>query len=203
MNKVVKILTLEQVAEIYNQWIAKHFPADEIKPLKSIERMWKKGCYFALGLYVEQDGAECLAGYAFFSRVPGVTQILLDYLAILAEYRQKGFGGYFLAEMQEWLKGADSVSCDGILIETEDAEYAHDEADADMRRKRDAFYRSHGAIETDVRSYVYGVHYKIWNLPVANITVDMGSSQRSMEALYKMMIPGEKYHKYVKIYRKE
>lgn len=194
MDYRIQNLTIEQAADIYTQWIDKHFPRGEIKPLKSIQRMWNMGAYQALGMYEHRgDGTLAFAGYAFFVIEKSASQLLLDYLAITEEYRGYGAGSSFLKEMKQYFSGYK-----GILIETEDIEYAKNEEERRIRQKRDTFYTRNGAVRTGIKSSVYGVNYVIWNFPVAEVVPDE-ETKKNLENIYKVMVPGEKYDKFVTI----
>lgn len=194
MNYIIRNLTEEETAEIYERWIHIHFPKNEIKPLKHIQRMWEQGAYCALGMY---DG-ENLVSYGFFAMVPGKDMLLLDYLAVLEDYRNLGAGSIFLQKMGQCLSEYRGVSYQGILIETEDITYARNEEERQIRQKRDLFYEKNGAVRTGVTGEVYGVHYALWNLPVEK---EAGSEEcrEQIKAIYRMMVAGEKYEKFVKI----
>lgn len=194
MDYTIKYLTKEQVAEIYDKWIHKHFPENEIKPLKHIYRMWEQGAYCALGMY---DGGK-LVSYAFLAMVPGRDMLLLDYLAVLEDYRNAGAGSIFLQKMGKCLTECMGVSYKGILIETEDAKYAQNDEELHIRQKRDAFYKKNGAVRTDVTGEVYGVHYAIWNLPISE-NAGFEECREQLREIYQMMVTGEKYQKFVKI----
>ncbi len=193
MNYVIQDLTIEQVADIYKQWIHLHFPEDEIKPLKNIQRMWDAGAYHALGMYQQKGGRLDLVGYAFLAMAYGSRLLLLDYLAIVEAYRRQGMGGAFLQEMQKRLQ-----EFDGILIETEDVAFAKDDEERLMRKKRDLFYERNGVKGTAIKSEIYGVHYAIWNLPLSKHVNDE-ICQKNLESIYKIMVPGDKNKKFVKI----
>lgn len=195
MKYIVIDLSLEQVADIYNNYIHLHFPQDEIKPLKNIQKMWGVGSYRALGMYEQNDSEQQLIGYAFFAMAPGCNMLLLDYLAVVEEYRGQGMGGMFLTEMRERLNVYD-----GILIETEDIDFASNEEERLTRQNRDAFYEQNGVLRTGIKSQIYGVRFANWQLPVKKALTD-GECRRNLEGIYKIMIPGEKNEKFVKIER--
>ena len=188
---LIKKLNLEQVTKIYKEELVRHFPADEVKPLKSIERMWKMGAYQAFGLY--EMVSDELMGYAFFSKKPGNDMILMDYLAVLEEHRNKGLGAVFLQEMKAIMK-----EYKGILIETEDVDFAQNVEEVQVCQKRDAFYKRNGVIKIDVKSAIYGVHYANWIYPI-DTEWNVDECREELRAIYQVMIPGEKYEKFVRI----
>jgi GNAT superfamily N-acetyltransferase len=189
MEYIIKNLRQDEMAEIYNQWIHKHFPKDEIKPLSHINRMWDNGFYRALAMYTENGS---LIGYAFFALGNESDMILLDYFAIVEGYRRKGMGSRFLSEMPNFIK------CGGILIETESAVHAANEEELRQRQTRDLFYEKNGAIAAKVVSEVYGVHYKIWIL-TSECTCQPDDCMKNLINIYHVMVEGEKYRKFVRI----
>lgn len=193
MKYLIQNLNLEQVADIYNKYIYLHFPREEIKPLKNIQKMWSMGAYQALGMYEQKEDATELIGYAFLALEPDCNILLLDYLAIVEDYRGRGMGGIFLREMRKRL-----TKYDGILIETEDIAFASDEEERLTRQKRDAFYERNGVLRTGIRSRIFCVRYAIWQLPVSKPMTDAECKQ-SLENIYKIMIPGAKNKMFVKI----
>lgn len=186
----IRELEKEQLLTIYRENIDKHFPKDEIKPLKKIERMCEMGIYYGLAMYDEQSP---LIGYAFFIKDLEGNIILLDYFAVMEEYRSKGMGSKFLQEMKKIVG-----SYRAILLETEDVDKAKTIEEAEIRRKRDCFYEHNGVIKTDVRSEVYGVHYAIWNYPVREI-VSFPECRESVKRIYKAIVSEEKYKKFIRI----
>lgn len=190
---VIQDLTIEQVSDIYKKWIHLHFPQDEIKPLKNIQKMWEIGAYRALGMYEQKGEKLDFIGYAFLAMAPDCSMLLLDYLAIVEAYRGQGIGSIFLHEMQKRLQ-----EFDGILIETEDVNFAYNKEELQARKKRNCFYEKNRAVRTIIKSEIYGVHYAIWNLPVSK-PIDNEICKTNLENIYKIMIPGEKNEKFVKI----
>ncbi len=192
---IIKELEKEELLTIYKENIDNHFPKDEIKPLKKIERMWEMGIYYGLAMYdVSTNNEEVsLIGYAFFIKDLEGNIILLDYFAIMEEYRSKGMGSAFLQEMKKIVN-----SYRAILLETEDVDKAKTIEERELRKKRDCFYERNGVIKTDVRSEVYGVHYAIWNYPVKE-NISFLECRESVKRIYKAIVSEEKYKKFIKI----
>lgn len=194
MQYTIENLTLEQVSEIYTKYLQLHFPPEEVKPLKNIQRMWGAGSYRALGMFEQKENVSELIGYAFFALTPDHKMLLLDYLAIAESYRGKGMGSIFLQEMRSRLQ-----EFHGILIETEDVDFASNEEERYVRAKRDVFYERNGVVRTSVKSLIYTVHYANWVLPISQPASDE-LCKKNLEDIYKFMIPGEKNEKFVRIY---
>jgi len=193
MNYKIQNLTIEQTTDIYNTYIHLHFPQNEIKPLKNIRRMWENGSYQALAMYEKNENEVKLIGYAFCAMAPNCKMLLLDYLAIVEEYRGLGMGGIFLSEMRKFL-----AKYEGILIETEDIDFAVNEEERQIRKKRDAFYERNGVVRTAIKSRIFYVRFANWQLPVSQMLTDE-ECKRNLEEIYKVMVPGSKNKMFVKI----
>lgn len=199
MEYIIKNLQQTETADIYMQWIHRHFPQSEIKPLKKIQSMWDEGAYHALGMYEkkmnnqEQKQQLDLIGYAFFVTAPECNILLLDYFAIVEDYRSQGMGSIFLKEMKKYLDGYKS-----ILIETEDVDCAQNEEELRTREKRNRFYKRSGAVMAGIKSNVYGVNYDIWNFPLTESSTRK-ECKDCLESIYRIIASGEEYNKYVKI----
>ncbi len=188
---VINKLTKEELISVYTTHSVRHFPADERKPVSSISRMTEEGRYAGYGLYREKD-AELLC-YAFFTVLPGCRNILLDYFAVMEQYRSEGIGSYFLERMKYSI-----TDCDGILIETENPDYARDESERIIRNKRISFYERNGAYFADILAKIFGVHYKILFLPVLQSPAPE-TLLSDFDAIYRYMVPQEYYVTHIHI----
>lgn len=156
----IKRLSMQEILSIYTVHSIRHFPENERKPVSSIERMAQEGIYKGYGLFFPED-ADLLIGYAFFTLPPERETSLLDYFAIMEDYRSCGVGSLFLQHMK-------SVSTDysGFLIESEDPDYAKDPQEHSVRSKRLSFYNKNGAISTGITATVFGVPYRLLYFPL-------------------------------------
>ena len=211
---LIKELTDNEILEMYSKYINDHFPADEVKPLETIGRMLKEDFYYGLGLYdangeykteeeyenfkeeCEEDVAEQLPliGYAFFVKDTKENMLLLDYYAILEEYRNSGWGSIFLNQMRDIVEDYK-----GILLETEDIDFARDEVEKSLRERRDGFYARNGVIKTDVKSKLFGVNFAIWFYPVKE-ELTSSECRESLINIYKTIVPEHMYEKCVEIW---
>lgn len=182
----VEKLTLEQVRSAYPEQIANTFPANELKPLKVIERALQRDEYVCCGA---MDGDEAL-GVAFFVRVGGL--MLVDYLAVKRELRSNGIGGRFLrALIDDTFRDAGTV-----LLETDEPSAADDPGERRIRERRLAFYLRNGLHDTGVLAVVLGVTYRLLTLPVgAPITPD--EARRAYSRLYHAILPPQIYRERV------
>ena len=183
-----KILTLAEMRDIYNKRMPEDFPRSEIKPWFTIEKLYNAGDYFGAGVVSEGK----LISYAFIVKRRDVSHVLLDYLAVAEDMRDEGFG----TETLRYLK--ETLDTDGILIETEDADLAVTDEELKKRNRRNSFYACSGAEKTGIKSRVYGVDYDIFNIPVGKST-DADECRKSLETLYRYMIPGIRNILHVKI----
>lgn len=153
----IRILSLSEMEEIYEGPAKEHFPANERKPFKAIVRMHQAGCYEGLGLYA----GDVLVAYAFYVQTPDNEVRLLDYYAVIEEYRGTGAGSTFLELMKEWHQDSQC-----IILETEDLATAVDEEERRIRSRRNAFYLRNGVIETNIHVSYFAADYQIFYLPV-------------------------------------
>lgn len=183
----IKKLSETQLLSVYTEIAVRHFPEDELKPVSMIRRLLSKGCYEGMGLFF----GDRLAGYALFVHVPKSSVLLLDYYAILEEWRESGTGSLFLQKMREGFAG-----CLAILIETEEEAAASGEEERLQRVRRNAFYLKNGCRRTAVKSSLFGVAFGIFVLPVENGLTDEETYAR-LEEIYRYIFAGDDFAKYV------
>ena len=157
MRIVTRQLTdFAQVELLYRTRLADDFMPSELKPLESMRRSWTKNAYQCYGLF----GGDELLGYAFFVRRD--RDYLLDYLAIARERRGEGLGSLFLHQLAACVQDANCAVC-----EVEDPDKARSTAAREHRERRMQFYLRNGCRKTDVTSTVFGVDYRILEIPTA------------------------------------
>jgi len=202
---IIKELSDSELLEMYEKYINEHFPADEVKPVETIERMLAEDFYYGLGLYdasedfeeeMEKDWLEKLPlmGYAFFVKDTKENMLLLDYFAVLEEYRNSGWGSIFLDKMRDIAEDYK-----GILLETEDIDFSKDEEERSLRERRDGFYTRNGVVKTDVKSKLFGVNFAIWFYPVKE-ELSSSDCKKSLINIYRTIVPEPMYEKYVDIW---
>lgn len=175
---IIKELNREQRMYIYETHMKKDFPPAELKPLKSIERMFEEGIYITYGLF-EQDN---LLAYAFFVREKEENSLLLDYYAVVGNSRSRGVGSIFLGMLKEKL-----AAYEVLLLESEAIEHAADEEELSIRKRRIAFYERNGAVKTAIAAEVFGVTYTIMSIDLQKTPADDEEINRRLIALYKTM----------------
>ncbi|MBR4030058.1 MAG: GNAT family N-acetyltransferase [Clostridia bacterium] len=168
----------QEITEIYNNHIKNDFPPAEVKPLSRILMLYEKNLYFVYALYEKDE----LLSYAFFSSAPGCEYVLLDYLAVVSGKRNMGIG----AKMLDLLKTEVCKNFNGILLESENPDFAKDEEEKEIRVRRIAFYLRYGFEITKMHSCLFGVEYKI--LAYCRVSHSTLSLTQALSDLYKSLI---------------
>ena len=178
----LKNLDLSQIDNIYSTYMTADFPKDELKPLSHIHRMLDSGIYSCYGLF-EGDR---LVAYAYIVNVDGI--ILVDYLAVLKEFRGKGIGSMLIDLLNKLY--ADKK----ILIECENVAFASSEAEAVCRKRRISFYLNAGFVLTNISSCLYGAEYTLLCLPCFEET-----TLKDYKNVYLRMLGKEKFAKHLTV----
>lgn len=152
----IRNLTIPEIEEVYQQQITADFPEAEVKPLEAIMQAYGEGNYACLGLFEEGE----LSAYAYLIRKN--RYYLLDYLAVSSKMRNKKRGSVMLSFLKEHLKDAEAM-----LLEVEDPSLTEDEGEKKLQERRIDFYLRNGILETPVRAYTFGVHYRIMEMDFA------------------------------------
>lgn len=184
----VKEFNRKQLIEVYSAYCPKYFPKEELKPITTVEWLLDKHIYRGFGIY---DNT-ALIGFAFFVQAGNQKTVLLDYYAILEEYRNMGIGGQCLRMLTKVFPDRD-----GIFIESEDPHFAADELLQDIQTRRIGFYTRNKAVKTPLVSTLFGVHYRILYLNASGKSFKNAPSAqdyyRHLDAIYHEMFP-EKYY---------
>ncbi len=151
-ERTFRLLTVEELKQLYSEHMKRDFPPDELKPLSTLLKMTEDGVYDPYGLW--EDGV--LMAYAFYWRYNGAPYVMLDYFAVLPQYRNQGVGSQLLREMLEQF----CQDGGGVFGEVEIPD-SGDEAVDDLRRRRLGFYNRAGMRTMGFRTKVFGVPYII------------------------------------------
>ena len=108
--------------------------------------------------------------------------VLLDYLAVTPEYRDRGIGSEVLRALQKYYRG----KADFIMIESEHPLEAPDE-NAALRRLD--FYKRAGARLTDTQVRLFDILFLIFVLPCGN--AEETDTAAEMEKIYRVTVPPE------------
>ena len=149
----MKQLDLKERMELYKKHLSKDFHEDEVKPFEVIEGLITQSIYWCYGFF--ENGEQM--GYAYLTKAPNGEALLLDYLVVFEQHRNKGLGSAFLELMKEKLKKEGTF----LLAEVENPEFAVTEKERKTRQRRIRFYRNSGFGMTKVRSRIFSDNYHI------------------------------------------
>lgn len=170
---MLKKLNLQEMSHIYNTWMVKDFPSDELKPLNTILEQMKSGIAFGFGFYEEE-----LCGYAVLESSADQKTWLLDYFAVLQNKRGQGIGGRFFKELTDQLE-----QCEALFIESE-------AADTLTAQRRIAFYQRCKARLCSIDLILYQVNYRILVFEKSG-SKDDAVLYEQLSALYRWIYPPE------------
>ena len=152
----LKRLSLDDLHLVYTQHLIHDFPPEERKPLSAMEKLYEAGRYDLWGLY---DGEE-LTAYALLWYDPEGDIVLLDYLGVCqGKPRGAGMGSAMVTALME-----EYPAVSGTLVEAEAEDAALPGGEADVRRRRLAFYRRLGFRELSYVAKIFGVRYAMFLL---------------------------------------
>lgn len=188
---IIRPMDSAALSAAYQTHIPRHFPANEIRPfdggvpmpagdvpMLDVRGLLACGRYAGFGAY---DG-ETLAGYAFFCWDEHGTA-LLDYLAVMEEYRCHGVGGKLLHYI---LSGGTSLPWNCLILEVDDPDFAPDEKELAVRNRRNAFYHRAALRETRVRVQLFDARYRIFTDAAALSDAEVLARVRAM---YPQLVP--------------
>ena len=178
-----QIMDFSEIEMLYNTKLRKDFSPDELKPLDSMRRSWIKNEYACFGLFENEKNV----GYAFYLCRKG--NFLLDYLAIDREYQRKGLGSLFLRQLAEYTEEAECVIC-----EVENPDTAENEEQRKVREQRMQFYLRNGYRKTELTAVVFGVNYRILELPMMK-EHSLKELRRIYTEIYHSSLPEEIFKK--------
>lgn len=160
----LKPLSREQTARLYRDELIGTFPKTELKPLEAIEWLTEQGNYLSLGLYRRDE----LLSYALLWADRTRKYALLDYLGTVKGQRNRGLGAQLLSLLRAFFRARGYRA---ILVEMEDPDEAAEEGERRLRLRRADFYHRNGLREAGYDSIVFGVRYRVLELPLApNVT---------------------------------
>jgi GNAT superfamily N-acetyltransferase len=193
----IKELDKTEFTEVYNLHMKNDFPIDELKPLSRILYTMEIGLCSTFGIY---DG-DILKGYAVFIVPMGLKYGLLDYLAVVREYRGNGIGheffgliGKVLEEKYDFLKG--------FFIESENVDFARNEAERIVRERRISFYEQNSCVMTRYGSRLFGVTYSILVFGIDKEVDLSDTTLNDLDNIYKAMFKPHHYESMVKIWER-
>ena len=179
----LKLPTPAQLETVYETDLRASFPPAELKPLASMQKMWREGWYRPWCLF---DGEEIIGECFLWLGRPGWA--LLDYLCVSPRRRNGGTGAALIRLMLE--KELGTV----IFGESELPAAAPDPA---MAERRLGFYARTGARTAGYDTEMFGVAYK--TLYWAPSPIDDGTLMDQHRFVYRNTFTPERYRRYVRI----
>ena len=201
MSYIIKKVTVEQIDTIYNSYMVKDFPKSELKPLDRIKYTMEKGLCEVIALY-EGDKIQ---SYAVLIIPEEGEYALLDYYAVVKEYRGKGIGHVMFEQIVEYLRGhslkGQTKCVKGLIIECESLETSPCEDERITRSRRIKFYESCGCRRLDLRSELFGVEYVILEMQVGQDNDN--PALKDLELIYRQMFKKKHFEERVKYWISE
>lgn len=135
--------------EVYSYYL-EIFPENERKPLELIQSSYKKQYTKIIEILYKNE----MVGFMLLNRVKDKGYVVLDYLAILPQYRNSKFGTKALQILLEQEKENN-----GIFIEIEKVGLGKDIEDNLLREKRKNFYEKLGFRKLNFDLLLFDVIY--------------------------------------------
>ena len=175
MQLILTEQSLDTAKKTYDTHMHRDFPENERKPWDITVSLYERGIYEMLEARWEGK----LVGYVWMV-CPEGRSALIDYLAVLPEYRGSGFGSTILRELAQryHLRGQS------LLLESEFPEEAPDPA---IAVRRLSFYARSGFLNSGVLVRLFGVKFYILS---SNADLD---AKEQMRGIYHAMFPEELY----------
>ena len=172
----IRTIDSQKMATIYQSFLTDVFPPAELRSLTSMRSLLQQHRYET---FEAVDGNRVI-GYAFVYYAFDLDLALLDYYAILPEYRSKGWGSAFLVKLMEIVGKRVSR----MLIECEHPDFIEDRTTAE---RRISFYMANGAVFLPQNVSVYGVAYRLLVMACVKSTHRPVSTEQ-IEALYQGLL---------------
>lgn len=185
----IRQLTKEDFFQIYETRLRQDFPEAELKPKSFLEPAFAAGLYRVMGFYEEDR----LVAYACLCDEENRRFSLLDYYAVDASIRGKGYGG----QAMKLLRKVHSAYA-GLIIESENPAYAANEEELSVRTRRIAFYEKCGLRQTRVAGQANGVDFCILYASCGGEVSDEEICH-ALADIYRYMIPKDEYDRYVHV----
>ncbi len=173
MQIILKEQSLTEAKETFDTHMQRDFPVNEQKPWDVTLGLYSKGIYEMLE--IRSGGA--MVGYAWMV-CPEGNAALIDYLAVLPQYRGTGIGGRILKELScRYARRGQT-----LLLESE---FPDEAPDPQIARRRLGFYARAGFLDTGVQVRLFDVRFAILS------PADPSAARQQMQTIYKAMFPGE------------
>ncbi len=187
IDLTLAVLNEKEAKNIYDSYMKTDFPKDELKPFEMIRGHMSNGIYICLGIYK----SDTFIGYAFCLTDTDSNAVLLDYFAVLKEYRGIGIGSSALKKVCQYF--TEELSFSALILESENPDFPKDESDKETRIRRISFYERNGMYLQGFTTDLYGVKYCIFSYPKTD-------AKEALVSLYKKMLPKKLFEQRLRIY---
>lgn len=204
-----------EISAVYDSYMVEDFPDNERKPLSIILEGVREGRYVCYGLFEEDarsegrlfdagkgDSERCLfdaekvLGYAFLAFSKDVKdEVLLDYLAVRRDLRDRGLGSEILKQLTLTLPGLRS-----LIVEAEDPDRTRDVEELDIRNRRIRFYTGNGLQDLKVTVWLYYVYYRLLEFRKDGSPTDPEALRRSYDRIIRSMMSADRADRMLKLY---
>ena len=181
----LSVMSPEELKKAYETDLMEAFPPAELKPLKAMVAMRRRGTYDPLCLYGEAGEA---LGYILLWKHEDGRYILIDYLCVPAGKRNGGTGGKLLQ------MALARYPSDTVFIGESEAP-SGDPASDGLRRL--GFYARNGAVTLGYDSALFGVHFK--TICWAGSIPEESEVIKKHQEIYLQHFGREKYDQYIQI----
>lgn len=153
-NTIFRLLTGEELTDLFEHHMKRDFPPAELKPLKALQALTEQGFYQSYGLF---DPEGRLMAYAlYWTAGPEHNYVMLDYFAVLPHLRNAGTGSALLGDMLRRF----CVDGKGVFGEVEIPDTGDEAVDA-LRRRRLGFYARAGLRQMGYTTKIFTVPFLV------------------------------------------
>lgn len=186
-NLTLTVLKETEAENVYNTYMKADFPKDELKPFEMIKNHMLNGIYICLGIFESNT----LIGYAFCLTDSDSSAVLLDYFAILKEYRGSKNGSSALKKICRYF--TEELSFAALILESENPDFSKNEQDKKTRNRRISFYEKNDMHRQSFTTDLFGVKYCIFSYPKTD-------AKSALISIYKKMLPKKHFESRLRIY---
>ena len=140
--------------------------------------------------------ADKVLGYAFLAFSKDVKdEVLLDYLAVRKDLRDRGLGSEILKQLTLTLPGLRS-----LIVEAEDPDRESDAEELAIRNRRIRFYTGNGLQDLKVTVWLYYVYYRLLEFRKDGSPTDPEALRRSYDRIIRSMMSADRANRMLKLY---
>lgn len=179
---------IDEFKEVLYSYYLEIFPREERKPLELIKSTYNKG----YSRIIKIINNETITGFMILNRVKNNSYAILDYLAILPQYRNRGIGTSALKLLIE-----QERKNNGIFVEIEKVGLGKDKEENEFRSKRKKFYEELGFKKLKFDLILFDVVYMPYIY--SNIDIEEDYIINEIWNIYELICGKERINKNCKI----